>query len=201
LRGRGPEGPQLMRLLLYGGDPWVPLRVSDTVVLVMDFRNELTPDIPEIEVVLGDSGLHCRFRWSSIDVMVRPPPQSWMPGRKHTGDSMPPTQKYLVFLRSVPGKQEPPSPLQTQDMYAAFNAWKEKFKANIVDMGGKLKPGGKILSASGVTDGPFAEAKEIVGGYMVVAAENYDRALDVARECPGVVRPGSSVEIREIASS
>jgi hypothetical protein len=111
-----------------------------------------------------------------------------------------PTQKYLLFLRSVPGQQEPPSPAQMHEMYAAFDAWKDKFKAQIVDMGGKLKPGGKILTTSGVTDGPFAEAKEIVGGYMVVAAENYDRALDVARECPGVVRPGSSVEIREIAS-
>jgi len=111
-----------------------------------------------------------------------------------------PTQKYLLFLRSVPGRQEPPSPAQKQEMYAAFNAWQDKFKAQIVDMGGKLKPGGKILTTSGVTDGPFAEAKEIVGGYMVVAAENYDRALDVARECPGVVMPGSSVEIREIAS-
>ncbi len=86
-----------------------------------------------------------------------------------------------------------------QEMYAAFNAWQEKFKANIIDMGGKLKPGGKILTAAGVTDGPYAEAKEIIGGYMVVAAENYDRALEVARECPGVVRPGSSVEVREIA--
>jgi hypothetical protein len=113
---------------------------------------------------------------------------------------VPPTQKYLVFLRSAPGKQEPPSPAQMQEMYAAFNAWKDKFKANIVDMGGRLKPGGKILTASGVTDGPFAEAKEVVGGYMVVAAEDYDRALDVARECPGVVRSGSSVEIREIAT-
>jgi hypothetical protein len=88
-----------------------------------------------------------------------------------------------------------------QEMYAAFDTWKEKFKANIVDMGGKLRPGGKILTSSGVTDGPFAEAKEVVGGYMVVAAESYDRAVAVARECPGVVRPGSSVEIREIASS
>lgn len=110
-----------------------------------------------------------------------------------------PTQKYLVILRSVPGKQEPPSPAQMQEMYAAFNAWKEKFKANIVDMGGKLKPGGKILTVSGVMDGPFIEAKEIVGGYMVIAAANYDRALEVARECPGVVRPGSSLEIREMA--
>ena len=111
-----------------------------------------------------------------------------------------PTQKYLVFLRNIPKKHEPPSPAQMQEMYAAFDAWRDKFKANIVDLGGQLKPGGKILTQSGVTDGPFAEAKEVVGGYMVVAAESYDRALEVTRECPGVVRPGSSVEIREIAS-
>jgi hypothetical protein len=110
-----------------------------------------------------------------------------------------PTQKYMVLLRSVARKQEPFSPATMQEIYAAFGTWKQKFKANIVDMGGKLKSGGKILTTSGVTDGPFAEAKEIIGGYMVVAAESYDRALEIARECPGVVRPGSSVEIREIA--
>jgi len=109
------------------------------------------------------------------------------------------TQKYLVFLRSTPGKQQPPPPAQMQEMYAAFDAWKKKFKDNIVDLGGKLKPGGKILTASGVTDGPFPEAKEVVGGYMVIAAENSDRAVEIAQECPGVVRPGASVEIREIA--
>jgi len=85
-------------------------------------------------------------------------------------------------------------------MYAAFNAWKEKFKDNIVDLGGQLKPGGKIVTASGVTDGPFIEVKEIVGGFMIVAAESYERALEVARESPGVMMPGSSVEVREIAS-
>lgn len=112
-----------------------------------------------------------------------------------------PTQKYLFIQRSAPGKREPPSPAQMQEMYTAFQAWKEKFKDNIVDMGGKLKPGGKIVSASGVTDGPFVEAKEIVGGYMIVVAESYERALEVARESPGVMMPGSSVEVREIASS
>jgi hypothetical protein len=136
----------------------------------------------------------------SIDVLMGATTQSWVPVENTKETPVPPMPKYLVFLRSVPGKQEPPSPAQMQEMYAAFDAWKEKFKANIVDMGGRLKPGGKVLTASGVTDGPFAEAKEVVGGYMVVAADNYDRALDVARECPGVVRPGSSVEIREIVS-
>ena len=54
------------------------------------------------------------------------------------------------------------------------------------------------MSASGATDGPFVEAKEIVGGYMLVSAETLDRAIDVARECPGVTMPGSIVEIREV---
>ena len=110
------------------------------------------------------------------------------------------SQKYLVFLRSVPGEQHQPLPTQMQQMQTTFNAWKEKYSANIVDMGGRLKPSGKVLTTSGVTDGPFAEAKEVVGGFMVITAENYDGALQVARECPGVVRPGASVEIREIAS-
>ena len=113
-----------------------------------------------------------------------------------------PTRKYLLIHRSVPApasaKREPPSPAQMQEMFASFNAWKEKFKDEILDVGGKLKPGGKVLTVSGVTDGPFVEAKEIVGGYMVVAAESYDRALEVGR---GIgLMPGASIEVREIAS-
>ena len=60
-------------------------------------------------------------------------------------------------------------------------------------------PGGKVVTTSGATDGPFVEAKEIVGGYMLVSAESFDRALEVARESPALMMPGSSVEIREIA--
>lgn len=114
-----------------------------------------------------------------------------------------PTQKYLVIHRSPQGQpqQQQPSPAQMQEKYAAFNAWKEKFKANVVDMGDSLKPGGRVLTASGVTDEPFVELKEIVGGFMIVTAESYERALEVARECPGILRPGSSVEVREMARS
>ena len=46
-----------------------------------------------------------------------------------------------------------------QEMFASFNAWKEKFKEKILDMGGKLRSGGKILTSEGVTDGPFVEGK------------------------------------------
>jgi hypothetical protein len=127
-------------------------------------------------------------RWQAGPVLV-----------DETKETLMPTQKYLLIQRSAPGKKEPPSPAQMQEMYAVFSAWKEKFKANIVDMGGKLKPGGKIASAAGVTDGPFIEAKEIIGGYMVVEAESYEQVLQIAKEGPGMVMPGSSVEIREIA--
>ncbi|HMJ12138.1 MAG TPA: YciI family protein [Polyangiaceae bacterium] len=110
------------------------------------------------------------------------------------------TQKYLLIQRSDPNTFEPPSAAQMQELYAAFSSWKEKFQANVLDMGGKLKAGGKVLTPDGVTDGPFIGAKEVVGGYMLVVAESYERALEVARECPGLMRSGSSVEIREIST-
>ncbi len=110
-----------------------------------------------------------------------------------------PSRKYLLIQRSNPGANQTPSPAQMQEMYAAFNVWKEKFKENIIDMGGKLTAGGKVVSASGVTDGPFVEVKEIVGGYMLVAADSYEQAVEVARECPGVISPRSSVEVRVIS--
>jgi hypothetical protein len=110
-------------------------------------------------------------------------------------------QRYLLLQRGVPGTQDAPSPAQMQEMYAAFTAWKEQFKDNLVEMGGRLAPGGKVLTTSGVMDGPLVEAKEIVGGYMVVVAESYDQALEIARGCPGLIRPGSGCEVREIMRS
>ncbi len=107
--------------------------------------------------------------------------------------------KYLCIQRSQTGEcPPPPSPTQMQEMYAKFNAWKDKFQNNIVDMGGKLTQAGKIVTSSGATDGPFVEAKEVIGGYMIVSADSMEQAMEVARESPGVAMPGSSIEIREI---
>src|SRR4051794_36578232 len=110
-----------------------------------------------------------------------------------------PSQRYM-FLHRSPIDDQPPSPARMQEMFTVWNAWKEKFKDNIVDMGGKLRPSGKVLTASGAMDGPFVEAKEIVGGYMVVTAESYDRAVEMAREMFGMMGPGTRIEIREMAS-
>lgn len=114
-----------------------------------------------------------------------------------------PNKNYLCIQRSQPGsasKGEPPSPAQMQEMYAKFNAWKERFKDNIVDMGGKLGDG-KVVSSEGVTDGPFVEVKEVIGGFMIVSASSMDEAVEVARQSPGVGMPGSSVEVREISTA
>ena len=106
--------------------------------------------------------------------------------------------KYLCLQRSLPGGVEgdKPSPAEMQAMYAKFNAWREKFQQNLSDMGGRLGAG--QLVAAQPPDGPFVEVKELVGGYMIVSAANIDEAVEVARGCPGLVRPGSGVEVIEI---
>lgn len=106
--------------------------------------------------------------------------------------------KYLCIFRTKSGKCEAPSPEQMEGMYAKFNAWKEKFSDNIVDMGGKLSGDSAVLTSDGVNDGPFVETKEIVGGFMVIQADDLEEAFEVVRESPGSPRPGSSVEVREL---
>lgn len=108
---------------------------------------------------------------------------------------------YLCVFRTETGECQGPSPDQMQEMYAKFNAWKEKFSDNIVDIGGKLAGDSAVLTSDGVTDGPFIETKEILGGFMIIEADNLEQAFEVVRESPGSPRPGSSVEIREIQAS
>ena len=48
-----------------------------------------------------------------------------------------------------------------------------------------------------VTDGPFAESKEVVAGYFVVLAKNLDEAVEMAKECPDYSLNGI-VEVREV---
>jgi hypothetical protein len=106
--------------------------------------------------------------------------------------------KYLCLQRSLPGGDGgKPSPAQMQAMYARFNEWRERFQKNLPDLGGRLGPG-RVVTAEPGPDGPLMEVKELVGGYMIVSAESLDQAVEVARACPGLVRPGSGVEVIEI---
>lgn len=110
--------------------------------------------------------------------------------------------KYLCLQRRLPGgNQSPqsPSPAQMQAMYEQFNAWREKFQANLADLGGRLGAS-KLALPDPAPDGPLVEVKELVGGYMIVSATTLDEATEVARQCPGLMMPGSGVEVIEIRS-
>jgi hypothetical protein len=108
--------------------------------------------------------------------------------------------KYLCLQRGLPAEgaeTEKPSPAQMEEMYAKFNEWREKFRKNLVDVGGRLGAG-RVVLAHATSDGPLVEVKELVGGYMIVSASSFDEAVQVARECPGLVGSGSGVEVIEI---
>ena len=110
--------------------------------------------------------------------------------------------KYLCLQRALPGgdrEDDHPSPTQMQAMYAKFNAWREKFQHHLIDLGGRLGAG-RVALPEPAPDGPLVEVKELVGGYMIVSAASLDEAIQVASECPGLVRPGSGVEVIEIQS-
>ena len=82
--------------------------------------------------------------------------------------------------------------------------WMNWFKeltatGNVKDGGQPLEPEGKVVKDKGstVTDGPFAEAKDLVGGYTLIEAPNLDRAAELAKGCP-VLERGGAVEVRPI---
>ena len=63
-------------------------------------------------------------------------------------------------------------------------------------VGEPLEAGGKVVRSGLVTDGPFVETKEQLGGFYVVEVESEDEALAVAREVP--TSPGLAVEVRRV---
>jgi hypothetical protein len=106
--------------------------------------------------------------------------------------------KFLCVQRSLPGGDGArPSPSEMREVYAKFGAWMERFKDHLADPGGKLGAS-KLVTADDADDVPLVEVRELIGGYMIVSAESLEEAIRVARECPGLVRPGSGVEVIEI---
>ncbi len=105
--------------------------------------------------------------------------------------------QFLLLFRH-PGNEPDPTPEEMQKMFGRWMDWMKGMKAKGQFVGAdRLQDEGKVLRGSGVTDGPFAEAKEIVGGFVIVAAENLQQATVIAQGCPGL--PGGTiVEVRPI---
>jgi len=107
--------------------------------------------------------------------------------------------KEFMFLFRQPKIDH--SKVTPKEMQAISNKWKEwvegiAAQGKLVGQGSRLSTDGKVLKPGGVvTDGPFVEIKERLGGYIVVSAENIDEAVTLAHGCPTLDADGS-VEIR-----
>jgi hypothetical protein len=107
----------------------------------------------------------------------------------------------MQFLFLYRDSGETPSADDMQAGYMQWKNWMEKYKQQILEQPPPRsgpKPGGAAAVCRGgaVTDGPYVEGKEIVGGWSFIEAESLARAIEIAKEVPMF----SSVEIREITS-
>jgi hypothetical protein len=109
--------------------------------------------------------------------------------------------EFMILFRSTDWNKD----LSLDEMRAIMDktyAWFDRLRQE-----GKLKAAqplfaeGKIVAGRGqrnVTDGPFAESKETVGGYLMLNVNTMDEALEIAREWP-LLDCGSSLEVRPVA--
>jgi hypothetical protein len=111
-----------------------------------------------------------------------------------------PTSQYLLLLRQ-PGTGPAPSPSELEEIMTHFGVWMgELYAKRIVVATNGLEPAGKVVREPGgtlITDGPYAEAKEIVGGYILINAASLDEAVQIARGCPGL-HYRLAVEVRPV---
>ncbi len=110
---------------------------------------------------------------------------------------------YMLLLHENPADLQQPSPEALAAVIAESGAWAGKLaEAGRLVESHKLKDEpGRHLTGSGsdlaVVDGPFAETKELIGGYFVINADDYDHATELCRDCPHLTY-GGRIELREV---
>jgi hypothetical protein len=97
--------------------------------------------------------------------------------------------KFMVILHGAPGVLQNLSPEEMQRKVEKYHAWIAKFPTGQHVPGEKLgDEGGKLLTLHKgrlqIVDGPFSEAKEVVGGFFLLRAADYEEALGLLRESP-----------------
>jgi hypothetical protein len=111
--------------------------------------------------------------------------------------------KYMLILHDNMAELAKFSPDELQKVVARYGAWSAKMgKAGKLVGGEKLTDeGGKHLTAKGgkmsVKDGPYVEAKEVVGGYFLIEAKDYAEAAKLCEDCPHLSLNGR-IELRQI---
>ncbi len=106
---------------------------------------------------------------------------------------------FMLIFRG--GNSAGDSPEQMQQHMQKWFAWFDGLSKSGVfkGQGAPLEPGGKVLRGARktVSDGPFAEAKDVVGGYAIVEAKDLEAAVEIARGCPTYEKDGA-VEVRPV---
>jgi|SRR6185312_695884 len=108
-------------------------------------------------------------------------------------------EKFLYLFR---GGMDPNSvsPEAMQANMQKWMQWMGKLSQEGIMQGGEpLQPAGKQVAGNKkvVTDGPFAEAKEMVGGYLLIHADDINHAVEISKSCP-IFELDGSVEVRPI---
>ncbi len=99
-------------------------------------------------------------------------------------------QSHLILLE-YPSDATPPTPEEMKTIMSRFDKWMDGlYGQGLVAGTNGLELTGKILRGSIgqtiVTDGPFAEGKEVIGGYVLLNPSTLEEAVTVARACPGL---------------
>jgi hypothetical protein len=109
--------------------------------------------------------------------------------------------KFMLILHQTPRNWNDLSPDQIQQKVEKYQAWIEKMHSSGRHVSSEKlgEEGGRLLAVREgrlmVTDGPYAESKEVVGGYYVFRAANYEEAVELARDCPFL--DDGRIEIRQ----
>jgi hypothetical protein len=111
-------------------------------------------------------------------------------------------KEFIMLFRSELLPEARFGPEQMQEVMKAWQNWMGGMAAQdkLASSGNRLGSQGKVVKPNGVViDGPFAETKEIISGYIAVRADSFDEAAEMAKGCPLVVGGGGQVEVRDIA--
>jgi hypothetical protein len=110
---------------------------------------------------------------------------------------------YMLLLHDNLAAFANVSPDEMQKVVEKYIAWGNRLReAGVMKGGDKLtdEPGKVMRRRDGqvrVTDGPYSESKEVLGGYYMIDAATYEKAIDHARDCPHLDYDGT-IEVRQV---